>query len=191
LTVGWDAVNKADNSSVQFSVTLFDDGNIEFHYGAGNTNLTPTVGISGGDGRNYRLASYDGAASLNDALPIRFALAPGFVDIGAYEFRGNSNDVLPPTAVATFPTTIQTNGVVTTPVNEIRLTFNEELNPIGARSPAAYELRSAGTNAVFGSRVVLARLFTFTEKMFDPALFNHGPTALCDFKIVFPFVAAH
>jgi hypothetical protein len=34
-------------------------------------------------------------------------------------------------------------------------------------------------------------LFTFPEKMFDPALFDHGPAALCDFKIVFPFVAAH
>jgi hypothetical protein len=27
--------------------------------------------------------------------------------------------------------------------------------------------------------------------MFDPALFDHGPAALCDFTRMFPFVAAH
>ncbi|MCU0285333.1 MAG: amino acid adenylation domain-containing protein, partial [Acidobacteria bacterium] len=66
-----------------------ETGEIEFRYGAVNANLTPTIGISAGDGRNYRLASYDGAASFSDTSPLRFDLAPGFVDIGAYEFPGD------------------------------------------------------------------------------------------------------
>ncbi len=61
----------ADNSDVQFCVALFESGEIEFRYNAGNANLTPTVGVSAGDGRNYRLASYDGAGSLGDASPLR------------------------------------------------------------------------------------------------------------------------
>jgi hypothetical protein len=38
---------------------------------------------------------------------------------------------------------------------------------------------------------VFARLFTFPENTFDPAVDNQGPAALCDFNIVFPFVADH
>ena len=64
VTIRWDATNKADNSDVNFAVTLFDDGRVRFDYGAGNTNLTPTVGISLGDGLSYDLSIYNNAADL-------------------------------------------------------------------------------------------------------------------------------
>ena len=54
MTFRWNATNEADDSDVNFAVTLFSDGRIRFDYGAGNTSLTPTVGISMGNGRIYR-----------------------------------------------------------------------------------------------------------------------------------------
>jgi hypothetical protein len=151
VTIAWDAINKADNSGVQFSVTLFESGEIEFRYGAGNANLTPTVGISAGDGRNYRLASYDGAASLGDASPLRFYLAPGFVDIGAYEFPGDSNDTTPPTVVGSVPAGIHAAGDVAGALEQFILLLSEPLNVIDARAPAAYGLLAAGPDGLFGT----------------------------------------
>ena len=96
------------------------------------------------------VSGYDGAASLASAMSKQFSTIPGITDIGAYEFRGNSGDATPPQIVASIPGSIQANGVAAAPVGEIRLTFSEEINPIDARSPAAYELRGAGTNGLFG-----------------------------------------
>ena len=50
ITVRWDARTYSGGYQVNTSVTLVEDGTIRFHYGSGNTNLTPTVGISNGDG---------------------------------------------------------------------------------------------------------------------------------------------
>ena len=44
VTVRWNASRIGDNSDVQFAVTLVNTGEIQFHYGPGNNNLTPTVG---------------------------------------------------------------------------------------------------------------------------------------------------
>lgn len=67
VTIRWDAVTRtAGNQPCNFSATLFDDGAIRLDYGSGNTPLTPTVGVSAGDGR-YFLASHDAAANLGDA----------------------------------------------------------------------------------------------------------------------------
>ena len=149
-TVRWDATNKANSTKVSFSATLFADGRIQFNYGDGNTGLTPSVGISRGNSRQFELVSgYDGASSLTNAQSKQFSLIPGITDIGAYEFRGNSGDATPPQVIASIPTTVQLNGIVAAPVNELRLTFSEEINPIDARSPAAYELRGAGLNGLF------------------------------------------
>jgi hypothetical protein len=43
---------------------LYADGRIRFHYGAGNDPVSPTIGISNGDGTNYLLSQYDGDTSL-------------------------------------------------------------------------------------------------------------------------------
>ena len=149
-TVRWDATNKANSGKASFSATLFADGRVQFDYGDSNLGLTPTVGISRGNTRQYELVSgYDGAVSLASKPSTQFSTIPGITDMGAYEFRGDSGDATPPQVVSSNPSSIQANGVVAAPVGEVRLIFSEEINPIDARSPAAYELRGAGANGLF------------------------------------------
>ena len=91
MTIRWNATKVAGLTNANFSVTLFSNGQIEFDYGSGNTGLTPTVGISAGDGQHYQIVSgYDGNATLTNADSILFNTAAGYVDMGAYEFHGNS-----------------------------------------------------------------------------------------------------
>ncbi|MFN7805549.1 MAG: M10 family metallopeptidase C-terminal domain-containing protein, partial [Planctomycetaceae bacterium] len=113
--------------------------------------LSPTVGISRGDGNFFVMGQYDGATSLTNAESLRFALTPGitFVDIGAYEFRGNSNDSTPPQLLGTTPAFIEAGGATGNLVTQILLTFSEELNAIDAHAPANYELRRR-VNGTFG-----------------------------------------
>ena len=108
VTICWNATNEADGSTVNFAVTLFSDGQIRFDYGDGNTNLTPTIGISAGDGRNFQLSQYNQNASLTNADSVQFTLTPGttYADIGAYQFRGGG-DVTPPTVVGTHRVSLQ------------------------------------------------------------------------------------
>ncbi|MFN7806896.1 MAG: right-handed parallel beta-helix repeat-containing protein, partial [Planctomycetaceae bacterium] len=151
VTIRWNATNEANSADVNFAVTLVNDGTIRFHYGSGNTGLSPTVGISRGDGNFFVMGQYDGATSLTNAESLRFALTPGitFVDIGAYEFRGNSNDSTPPQVLGTTPVFIEAGGSTGNLVTQILLTFSEELNAIDANAPANYELRQR-VNGTFG-----------------------------------------
>jgi hypothetical protein len=129
LTIRWNATNETDNSPVNFSVTLFDNGDIEFDYGDGNTNLSPIVGISRGDGRSYVLADYSGQSTLTHANSLWFDLSQEtFVDIGALEFRGDSSDDTPPTIVATEPGIIHEESIAYEGIDRIRLFFSEEVN---------------------------------------------------------------
>ncbi|MFH1419622.1 MAG: putative Ig domain-containing protein, partial [Planctomycetota bacterium] len=65
VTVRWAAETVAvPNDPCNFSVTLYSDGKIRFHYGVGNTNLTPTIGISRGNGSQYTLSTYNNASAL-------------------------------------------------------------------------------------------------------------------------------
>lgn len=52
---------------VNFAIRLYSDGRISFDYGSGNTNLTPTVGVSSGDGVHYTLSAHDGSSVLTNA----------------------------------------------------------------------------------------------------------------------------
>ena len=171
ITIRWNATNEADGSDVNFAVRLFASGEIEFHYGDGNTNLTPTVGISAGDGQTYQFTSLDGQTTLTQASATRFALQPGQVDIGAYEFRGQSNDSIPPTITgggeapneglvafsSLFSSAVSQqsgkanvhNEGVMLPFDRIGINFSEELNNIDAVSSAGYELRGSGPNQIF------------------------------------------
>jgi hypothetical protein len=151
VMIRWDATNQADGSDVNVAVTLFDDGRIQFHYGAGNTNLTPTVGISRGDDRFYVLSTYDGLANLTGVDSVEFVLTPGetYTDMGAYEFRGDSSDTTPPRILATTPAAIDIGALVRSRVTEIEILFSEEINANDANALANYELRRA-VNGVFG-----------------------------------------
>jgi subtilisin family serine protease len=67
VTIRWAAVTYSGDYPCNFSITLFEDGLIQFHYGTGNTGLSPTIGISSGDGTHYLLTSYNNASSLTNA----------------------------------------------------------------------------------------------------------------------------
>lgn len=70
VTIRWDGLlynSSCTNTQVNLAVTLYEDGRIRFHYGAPNTGLTPTIGVSSGDGSNYFLSAYNGASSLGNA----------------------------------------------------------------------------------------------------------------------------
>jgi hypothetical protein len=67
VTIRWDVLHFSCDDPGDFSVTLVNDGTILFHYGPTNTNLTPTIGVSAGDGVHYLLSQYDGASSLTNA----------------------------------------------------------------------------------------------------------------------------
>ncbi len=154
VTIRWDATDQADGSQVNVAVTLFSDGSVRFDYGAGNTNLTPTVGISSGNGQgysSYSLSSYDGHANLTNATSLLYSLQPGIVDIGAYEFQGSSLDTTPPTVTSATPTFINTGTISNTTTSQINLSFSKPLDSIDANAPATYELiQDTNHDGVFG-----------------------------------------
>jgi parallel beta-helix repeat protein len=147
-TIRWDATNEVDGSDVNFSVTLFENGRFEFHYGAGNQNLSPTIGFSGGHPRHTRLASIHGATSLANHPSLHFEFVPGMADLGAHEFRGESSDSAPPVVVSAVPAASGKHGPFG--LDQLRVTFSEELNSIDANASAAYQLISSGANGLFG-----------------------------------------
>ena len=144
-----------ESSSVNFSAVLFNDGRMRFDYGAGNTGLTPTVGVSMGDGRHFlKVAGYDGAAALTGAASVDLGFVPGFVDVGAYEFRGASNDTTPPTVTATVPAAVGAGGAIAVALDQPRqigITFGEPINSIDARAPGNFAITGAGGDGVFGT----------------------------------------
>lgn len=73
VTIRWKAITYVGAYPVNMSVTLTEDGVIRMHYGDGNTSLTPTVGISSGDGVHYTLSIYNGAGTLTNAESMQFA----------------------------------------------------------------------------------------------------------------------
>jgi hypothetical protein len=59
-------------SPVNVEAILYEDGRIEFNYGSDNANLSPTIGISGGDGAMYHFSAYDGSSELEKVDTVRF-----------------------------------------------------------------------------------------------------------------------
>jgi hypothetical protein len=150
VTIRWNATNTKDSSAANFSVTLFQGGQVRFDYGAGNTNLSPTIGLSSGSGQAYVLSAYNGNATLTNASSVQYNLVPGIVDLGAYEFRGSTSSTTPPLLIATTPSAIQSDGNAVA-VTQIQLTFSEALNDIDANAPANYQLIGAGSDGQFGT----------------------------------------
>jgi parallel beta-helix repeat protein len=150
VTVRWDATNEADSTDVNVAVTLYDTGEIRFHYGSGNTALTPTIGISSGDGLHYRMGTYDGAAVLTDANSVEFSIVGGIVDLGAHEFTGSSLDNTPPTITHTTPVQIH-DSLPQVSFGDFEVWFSEPLDVIEANAPANYELVSPGPDLDYGT----------------------------------------
>ena len=130
ITIRWNATNDADDSPVNFAVTLLSNGDIRFDYGPGNTNLTPTIGISRGDGRFYVLSQYNAIESLDELNSVQFALTPGltYADIGAFEFQGNSNSTASPLVTGTSPGVIQAGGSTDASFGQFQVDFSKALN---------------------------------------------------------------
>ena len=72
VCIRWKAERYATRDPVNVEVVLYRDGRILFNYGPGNKGLSPTIGISGGDGVRYNLASCDEKTSLSRAQTIVF-----------------------------------------------------------------------------------------------------------------------
>ena len=85
--VRWEGEGFGGGGRVAFEVLLFRSGEIEFHYGCPMSGLTPTIGISSGDGTHYTMASLDGASSISSGTTLGFdqeaLLPPGLVFDGA------------------------------------------------------------------------------------------------------------
>ncbi|MBI1397472.1 MAG: tandem-95 repeat protein, partial [Betaproteobacteria bacterium] len=168
FTVRWATVQEGTNDPVNFSVTLFQDGSFRFDYGPSATGLTPTVGVSAGNGQTYVLATYDGQSDLSSAASLLWQATPGltYYDIGAYEFQGDSNDHTPPTVTSV--TQLPADGGTTAAAfTSFQVNFSEALDGISARSPANYELVSAGADRTFGtpddSYITLKPGYSFPE----------------------------
>ncbi len=74
----WDARRFGGSLLVNIELVLDGaDGSIRFNYGSGNTGLTPTVGISEGNGLRYHLAPHNNAASLTEAQSVIYTRGPG------------------------------------------------------------------------------------------------------------------
>jgi len=65
ICIRWKGESQADGTPVNIEVILHRNGGIQFNYGSGNSSLSPTIGVSRGDGEGYHLATYDRVESLN------------------------------------------------------------------------------------------------------------------------------
>ena len=78
VAIRWVAETYWGAHPVSFEVVLRDTGDIEFRYGTGNTRLSPTVGISAGDGIRTVLSAHNGHATMTRAQTAVFRpLHPG------------------------------------------------------------------------------------------------------------------
>ncbi|MEM2991262.1 MAG: Ig-like domain-containing protein, partial [Halobacteria archaeon] len=151
VTIRWaGSLEASPYSKVNFSVTLFSDGRIRFDYGSGNTDLTPTIGLSAGNSEIFVLSSYNGLADLGGINSILWIPTPGltYFDIGAYEFQGDSGDSIPP-KVLNIPILPSSGGETALAFSSIQIQFSEQLDVISARSKANYILIQAGPDETF------------------------------------------
>jgi subtilisin family serine protease len=68
----WAGERYETGDPVNMEVILNDDGRIKFNYGQANTNLSPTIGISGGDEEKYHVAFHNERNDLNQVQTVLF-----------------------------------------------------------------------------------------------------------------------
>jgi parallel beta-helix repeat protein len=109
--------------------------------------------IDRGDGNAGTFADLEGYLYVDDPGTPNLGTGAGYVDLGAFEFRGSSLDTTPPRVTMTTPADVSTGARVTPTLNEVVLHFSEALNPISARSLSLFSVIEAGPDAVFGAGV--------------------------------------
>jgi len=134
VTIRWDAVTYSGELPVNVSLTLTEEGVIRFHYGRGNTQLTPTVGLSNGDGTHYLLASYDGSSSLTYAKSLEFILPGGLPEGMTLDAAGQLGGT--PTEWGSFePVFVVTDDLARADQRTIPLVIHEVVTPTGDFEP--------------------------------------------------------
>jgi len=69
----WAAELYETGDPVNIEVVLFENGAIRFNYGEGNSNISPLIGISDGNGLSYRFATYNGSHNLDKKQSVWFS----------------------------------------------------------------------------------------------------------------------
>jgi hypothetical protein len=75
VAIRWTAVTLVGFYPVDVEVVLYVDGKIQFNYGTEHYGLTPTIGVSAGNGTDYTLASLGGATSIPANVSLLFSQA--------------------------------------------------------------------------------------------------------------------
>ena len=134
VTIRWGAVTYSGEWPVNVSLTLTEEGVIRFHYGGGNAGLTPTVGLSNGDGTQYLLASYDGSSSLTRADSLEFILPSGLPEGMTLDAAGQLGGT--PTEWGSFePIFVVTDDLARADQRTIPLVIHDVVTPTGDYEP--------------------------------------------------------
>jgi subtilisin family serine protease len=96
VAVRWVARTYDGEHPVDVEAVLYQDGVIEFNYGEGNTGLTPTIGMSKGDGIFYHLSAHNGADTLTLAETERYTPADLVCGDGDGDGYGNPSSPICP-----------------------------------------------------------------------------------------------
>lgn len=106
---------------------------------AGDSEVAPVLDADG-------LSRQDDLGSINNGNGVF-----RFYDLGAFEFRGSSNDVTPPLVTGFLPSGMADNALIQSKFGTLVVRFSEALDPVSARSIALYSLVEAGKDGVFGT----------------------------------------
>ena len=86
------------------------------------------------------LLDAEGNTRMDDATIPNRGTGSGIVEIGAYEFLGDSRDTNGPVVTATDPSAVHAETTVNTGMRAVNVVFSEVLDSIDAVAPANYEL---------------------------------------------------
>ncbi len=110
VAVRWAAHTVSGSNPVNVEAVLYPNGDIEFNYGATVAAISPTIGVSAGDGVHYTLSSLDGASSITPnatslmAHPLSgLTLSPAGVLSGTPTIAGGYNIPITVTDSASLP----------------------------------------------------------------------------------------
>ncbi|MCD6309253.1 MAG: putative Ig domain-containing protein, partial [Candidatus Eremiobacteraeota bacterium] len=80
VIIRWVGETYLGNHPVNFEAILYSDGNIKFNYGTGNNPVSPTIGISAGNGEHYVLSIHNGQSNLDSVNSVSYYFSRGLPD---------------------------------------------------------------------------------------------------------------